>query len=356
MMDSQYVGFLSKKSTNIDEFAEKIRNTKDIDQELKNDILDKLSTIIGPQEIEWLSRNDKKHAVDYIVHRYKFKFYPKLKKLNPFPIHLLIEPASFCNLRCVMCFQNDPYFKKRENIGTMELGFFKKMVDQAVENKCRALTLASRGEPSLNKNFGEMLEYCKDKFLELKVNVNAVRLSEELCYQILDSGVDIIVFSVDSSNAEEYERIREGADFETVYKNIKRFCEIRNSKKEYAKTSTRVSGIYLGYQDKQRFLEFWKDIVDTVAFDNAIPRWNTYENPKVISDRRCNLLWERMYVWFNGICNPCDSDYRSDLMVGDAKITPLKDIWLGEKYTFLRQMHLKCKRESIIPCDRCNQY
>lgn len=354
MRDTQQVDFLSRRQTDLSFIIDKLINAEGLDAGLRSDILKNLKTVIGNQEIEWISRNGAERLVDYVCYRYKFKNYPRLKKLESFPLHLLIEPTSICNLRCVMCFQSDPSFRTKEYWGNMDFEFFKNLIDQAMENNCHALTLASRGEPTLHKRFGDMLNYCKNKFFELKINTNAVTLSEELSYQILDAGVDIVVFSIDSHYEEEYQAIRVGAKFETVLNNIKRFAEIRESKDEYKKTSTRISGVYLGTQSKKDFLDFWGKIVDTVAFVNAFPRWDTYHNYPINSARPCDILWERMYVWFDGTCNPCDFDYKSKLAVGNAKKTPLKETWLGETYNKYRNLHLRGERSSLFPCNLCN--
>ncbi|HOX54331.1 MAG TPA: radical SAM/SPASM domain-containing protein [Candidatus Omnitrophota bacterium] len=356
MFNSQDIEFLNRNVINLESIKLKVRQAKNLDSALKDDILENLNNIVGPQEAEWIQKNDEKNIIDYIIHRYKFRFYPKFKKVAPFPLHLLIEPVSFCNLCCVMCFQNDKFFRERNNRGIIDFIFFKNLVDQALENKCKALTLASRGEPTLHPQFKQMLEYCKGKFFELKINTNALILPESLCYQILDSGVDIVVFSIDSSNREEYKKIRKGGNFDLIEKNIRRFCEIKKSKKEYSKTSARISGVYMGYQDKEKFYDFWKQIVDTVTLAPAVKRWNTYENEPIDSCQSCNLLWERMYVWFDGTCNPCDVDYRSYLNMGNAKNASLKDIWMGEKYSYLRNQHLSEHRKLLSPCNRCELY
>lgn len=356
MKDSRQFEFLDKHRIDLDYIVSKLKDAKGIDAGLFGDVLKNIESVIGNQEIEWISRNVPEHLVDYVIYRYKFKNYPRMKKLEPFPLHLLIEPASVCNLRCVMCFQSDPSFRTDKYWGMMGFDFFKSLIDQAVANNCKALTLASRGEPTLHKRFGEMLQYCKNKFFEVKINTNAVTLNEELSRQILDAGVDIVVFSVDSCSPEEYRKIRVGAEFETVLNNIKRFVAIKQSKDEYQKTSTRVSGVDLGTQSKDEFLDFWRGIVDTVAFVQAFPRWDTYHNEPVNSTRPCDILWERMYVWYDGTCNPCDFDYKSELAAGNAGETSLKDIWLGEKYREYRELHLQGERSSLFPCNLCNLF
>ncbi len=354
---TQNVGFLSAKAYSRDVIVEIIKQSKVIPFDLKAKIINRISEIIGNQEIEWLRHNtDDLDA--YILHRYKFKIYPQEKILEDFPLHLLIEPTSVCNLRCKMCFQTDESFTVKSYMGMMDLDLFKSLVDQAVENQCRALTLASRGEPTLHPKFKEMLEYCKGKFFELKINTNATKLTEELSRIILDCGVDIVVFSVDSYRKEEYEKIRKGANFEDVLQNIKRFSNIKNSHPKYAKTTTRISGVLLPdgeiKQDKDLFLSFWGKIVDDVCYREAITRWYSYGREHLNYDVCCNLLWERLYVWYDGICNPCDFDYKSYLKTGSAKTQSLKEIWTGPALNRMRQLHLSGGRKSLVPCDRCN--
>ena len=63
-----------------------------------------------------------------------------------------------------------------------------------------------------------------------------------------------------------------------------------------------------------------------------------------------------MYVWYDGICNPCDFDYKSKLKIGNVKEKSIKEVWLGQEFDKLRQLHLDNQRNSITPCDRCNIY
>lgn len=357
MKHSHSVDFMNQDKVELDFIIDELNKAGNIETALRDDILKNIKTLIGSQEVQWILRNGVARLSEYIVHRYKFKNYPRLKKLDPFPLHLLIEPTSICNLRCTMCSQSDESFQTKEYLGMMDIDFFKRLVDQAVENDCKALTLASRGEPTLHKNFGEMLLYCNNKFLELKINTNAVSLDDELSQQILEAGVDIVVFSVDSYFKEQYEEIRIGGNFETVLQNIKRFSKLKLSKDDYRKTATRVHGVYLGKeQSKKDFFDFWKDIVDIVSFTDVVPRWDAYNNAPMNYSKPCEYLWERMYVWHDGICNPCDYDYKSKLKVGNAKKTLLMDIWTGEAYNKYRKMFLQGDRKLLSPCNRCNVY
>ena len=148
--------------------------------------------LLTPQEIHFLNNNSEKVWSDYLIFRYKFKVYPKQKIVSSFPIYLLIEPVSSCNLRCIMCFQIDDTFNSnKEFMGHMDLKLFKKIIDEAESNGTKAITLASRGEPTLHPKLDEMLEFCKiqipfrlyDKAIE-KYNSGELKESVELLLKI----------------------------------------------------------------------------------------------------------------------------------------------------------------------------
>ena len=107
---------------------------------------------LSNHEINFINSNPDR-IIDYIVFRYKFRFFPKLQKLNHFPLHILIEPSSICNLKCVMCFQSDDTFRKKPYSGMMSVELYKKIVDESVDNNCRAFTISGRGEPLLNPSY-----------------------------------------------------------------------------------------------------------------------------------------------------------------------------------------------------------
>ncbi len=291
----------------------------------------------------------------YLWYRYRYELFPQCKQLDAFPPCLQIEPTSICNYRCVFCYQTDVTFTKAGSghMGLMALPLFQRIVDQA-QDQCEALTLASRGEPLVHKQLEEMLAYVRGKFLALKLNTNASLLTEPLCHAILQADLNTLVFSVDAVAEPGYSQLRVGGDLDRVVANILRFRDIRARHYSGARTITRVSGVQVpGSSGIDEMERFWHDAVDQVALVTYNPWENTYERPLNDVGAPCSDLWRRMFVWWNGVVNPCDVDYRSTLAVGDATRTPLTEIWRGEAYERLRAEHLAARRSQVSPCNRC---
>ena len=364
-MTRDKITFLTNKDFDINSLIENLKKNsnsikKTEDQKILNEIITMLEkkdyTLLSPQEVHFLESNNPDTWTEYLIFRYKMNYFPRKKIVYDFPIYLLIEPVSACNLRCIMCFQIDESFTSSNKfMGMIDLDLFKKVIDDAVQGGTRAVTLASRGEPTLHPKLGEMLEYCSGKFFELKINTNGTKLPDKLIHQILKNGVTNMVFSIDSYAKDEYESIRVKGIFEEVVNNVKRFKEIKEKNYPDSRCETRVSGVKVDKnQDPIKFKNFWKDYVDNVVMVEMENRWDTYHNPKeIMASGACNYLWERLYIWYDGLCNPCDIDYKSELSVGSVKEKSIKDIWNGEKYNQLRDDHLSGKRNKVYPCDRC---
>jgi radical SAM protein with 4Fe4S-binding SPASM domain len=299
--------------------------------------------------------NQENKLFRYINYRFKYITYPLHKKIDSFPPCIQIEPSSICNFRCVMCFQTDKTFSsdKKEHMGLMKFDLFKKVIDQ-ITGKIEAVTFASRGEPTLNKNFSKFLSYCKDKFVALKVNTNLSTLTEELAKSIFENDCQTLVISADAADKKNYERIRVKGKFEKILKNLQL---LSNIKKDYpnSRTIIRVSGVK--FDDKQDFeamKKTYSKYVDSIAFVNYLPWESSYDNKINNIEEPCSDLWRRVFIWYDGKINPCDYDYKSKLSKHNIKDFTIDEVWNSSYYNSLREKHLQKKRNLIFPCNRCN--
>jgi len=305
--------------------------------------------------IEEISRLSDDELPRYLFYRYRYETFPQRKILDNFPPCLQIEPTSVCNYRCVFCYQIDEDFTRKGSghMGVMSLDIFKRIVDEAA-GRCEAITLASRGEPLICPRIEEMLQYASGKFLALKLNTNAWFLDEGKCHAILQADMNTVVFSADAASEPTYSQFRVGGTLDRVLKNVKRFREIQTKHYPKSRTITRVSGVQVpDTPDLDEMEKFWGDLVDQVAFVKYNPWENTYEQPINDIGTPCSDLWRRMFVWWDGIVNPCDVDYKSTMAVGRLTEKSLGDLWRSDGYQQLRDRHAGQQRAQCSPCNRC---
>ncbi len=88
--------------------------------------------ILSGHELVEFSNTLDEDVFRYLIYRYKYNLYPKLKIVDDYPPCVQIEPVSTCNFRCVFCFQTDASFNQKKNghMGRMDLGLFKETIDE----------------------------------------------------------------------------------------------------------------------------------------------------------------------------------------------------------------------------------
>jgi len=340
-------------------------NYSNLDNEFDKEFIDfflknlKIKFRLNKHEEIYILHNKKdiNKVFNYLIFRNRFRESGAKKISFNSPTYLLIEPVSTCNLRCPFCFQTDKSFTKKPFMGVMDFDLFKKIVDEADNLKVGAITLASRGEPTLHKKYKEMIKYVGEKkyIFEIKTNTNATFLDEDTCHALLKNNISQVVISADHYIKEDYERLRLGANFEKILANVDRLYKIRKEFYPKSITEIRISGIDNDKNLNQKlFYDFWIKRSDHVSSSYPMERWNTYENkvhPEI--NDACQYLWDRMYVWFDGKTNPCDADYKSYLSYGDVNNNSIKDIWNNVALKDIRIAHMNNERSKIDPCNKC---
>jgi radical SAM protein with 4Fe4S-binding SPASM domain len=326
-----------------------------IEKKKINQTLEKDEYFLQGQELLKEKKVSDKDFFRFLIYRYKYSLNSKLHKIEEYPPCVQIEPTSICNFRCVMCYQSDKTFSSKSNgmMGHMSLDLFKKIIDE-IEGKVEAVTLASRGEPTLNPRIIDMIEYCKDKFLGLKINTNASLLNEKLTHSLLGAEFNEIVFSIDSADKETFEKIRVNGKFEKVFSNLKIFYEIRKKYYKNSSTIVKISGVKINSELNVKSLEKkLGDFADIVQLVGYTPWESSYDNSPNNLTAPCAQLWLRMFVWWDGKVNPCDYDYKSKLSKWNVNDKSISEIWRSSEYQEYRSKHISQKRKELFPCDRC---
>lgn len=138
-----------------------------------------------------------------------------------YPSQILIEPINMCNINCPLCSTPQKYITRTRM--AMSFENFKKIVDD-IKGITHNIYLTNAGEPLLNKDIFQMIRYATKNHLSVMVSTNATLLSETTIKELLDSGLDYLIVSVDGASKYSYEKFRVGAKFEDVIEGISKLC------------------------------------------------------------------------------------------------------------------------------------
>ena len=280
-------------------------------------------------------------------------------RLSYLPVRLWIETTSVCNLRCVMCPNQN---LKKEEKGFMDFGLFQKIIDEAGAFVFDA-NLIHRGEGLLHPEFPRIVKYAHDTGITTKFHTNATLLDEEKSRALIAAGLDQISFSFDGYDQKTYESIRVNADFHKTIRNIVRFLEV---KRELRSKRPRAilelidfPEIYkeTGRKQKNAFLDNFKGLpLDRVEV-KEMHNWAGEIGPERKKKKYvpCTFLWQALVIFWDGAVLPCTQDFHGCLTLGNVRDTPLKQIWNNDQMVRLRTKILRGDIADLETCAGCDR-
>jgi len=151
---------------------------------------------------------------------------PQFVAAPPLPEFVQIEPVGQCNLRCQMCaiqFRRDG--PPHGPLAFMAFETFTRLLDQFP--RLRELHLQGLGEPTMHPRFFDMVAHAAARGIRVSTNSNLTLWSERRALQCAQSGLAELSVSLDAADPSIYERIRRGAHFGKVLRNLRRVMAAR---------------------------------------------------------------------------------------------------------------------------------
>lgn len=300
-------------------------------------------------------------------------------KLFDWPYLAMVETCSFCNLQCPTC--TTPHDKIKRPKVAMSLENYKKIIDNIKDSVSIVLPWFSN-EPLVNPHLVEMIKYSHQNNLYTMISTNAVLLNETKSKELLDSGLDEVLLCLDGATKESYEPFRQGADFETVLKNMKIFCAL---KKKSGKKKPFVEMQFILTKLNQNEVEDVKKLADSLGVDRlriksfALSEYAySKEEIKSLSDKflpdrpeyaskiryekkgdnfeiknrkkLCELPSSNIVILVDGRVSMCCYDINGQYVYGNVLDKPLKYFW---RLPEVRGKRNKAKRREYPLCKVC---
>lgn len=333
------------------------------------------------------------------------------------PLKVTMELTYACNLKCQMCpleiakNAGKPLSEEaRKELTTQQI---KDFVDDLKKMKVRSIMLTG-GEPFIRKDIDEIIRYIKARGFYCAILSNGYFISQEHARVFIESGVDLISFSMDGTQ-DIHNQIRGVAD------SFQKICEsvrlIEQEKKRLRKGLPRVilnctisalnqavlseivetahrlgvnlvDYMYLFYTDEDK-IQATKNImpVGELKPENQIlpesikkvdletlrrqvrlskdmarqyriaigfnPPLNNKEIEQRFFDEDSAFCSKCFYPWFETRVDPFGNIYPCslDVAMGNIRETSFKEIWNGPKYIDFRR---KLRKAKLLPmCIKC---
>jgi len=307
------------------------------------------------------------------------------------PRHIQIEPTNRCNQSCVMCPRNKGLDVP---IGDMDFETFKKIINKlyTVEN----LLLNGLGEPMLNNDLPKMIAYASSRGINVSINSNCALVNESLARELIESGLSLIKISMDSSDPQVYQSIR-NASIKPVINGIKTLVKIRKERKsqkpyfwfnsiimrrnyrklidilrlaeelEIDSVRFKPLDIWGVSQNKEMLVEkddLKKILKETLSLarnininhnlKNILDNFDVYYRPK--EKIPCYSPWTELYIQYYGGVRLCCEFYSKDYDIGNIlEEDSFGKIWNGPK---MRQIRKEFKKGNLCfpVCQNCNRF
>lgn len=291
----------------------------------------------------------------------------KLSRVFAYPIKLTVCPGNVCNLKCTLCpaGQND---KGREK-GLMEFSTFKKIIDECGPYLYK-LDLFNWGEPLLNKDIFKMVRYAKKFKIKITISSNLNHFNEEICSELVESGVDHLIVSLDGASQKSVNKYQVGNNFEEVVSNIKK---IAKKKKVLNSVKPFIQWRFLVNRYNENEIEEARDLVEKIGADKLeitifrcdmgnellftgkeqfenVQEWlpgnetlsmYDYSNKVKKTPRAdaCGWLWTQSTINWNGSVSPCCAVWHEKFDFGNINSESFRKIWNNKKYQEARKIN-----------------
>lgn len=291
-----------------------------------------------------------------------------------------MEATTACNLRCVKCIHSKEDGIK---IGSLTYENFEKIFNK-IRKYAIVIVFVNWGEAFLNKDIFKMIARCREEKIKVDFSTNLCFENKKLLEQIVESGLDVLMVSLDGVSQEAYGRYRVGGEAELVFNNIKFIEDYKkkiNSKipkiywqflvnrynedeKEEAQNKARELGVDILFNKfrpttyREVFMsdkEKYEDLKDW------LPQKSDISYKKVLLEgkqRRCLDPWTMFVINFDGGVYPCCSLVGEEYYFGNIFKENLEDIWNNRNFVAARKIILaknkyEEKRYFYLVCAIC---
>ena len=304
--------------------------------------------------------------------RIRFCSLARMRQVRTRPESLSVEPASVCNLRCPECTLGGGRLQRPGQL--MDLATFGNAL-QPLAPWLVSCQFFLQGEPTLNPDLCQMIAETHRHRIFTTVSTNGQTLTHELCNNLVTSGLDRLIVSVDGTTQEVYERYRVGGSLQAAINGIGNMVAARKAQKRH-NPLIEVQFIVFRHNEHQisqikQLARQWgadRVVLKTAQIENSAhaaemlpenPKFSRYRlnadgsiSTKQHFSANCFRLRSTMVVAANGDVPLCCYDKNCRYSLGNINQTNALAIWHSPEADHLRQQVWRTKN-GINICQNC---
>ena len=287
---------------------------------------------------------------------------------------LSVEPINTCNLSCPECPTGMDTLNRKK--GTLSFENFKKILHDSVKN-LMYLNFYFQGEPFLNKDLLKMIKWAHSKKIYTSTSTNAQTIDRDKAKEIVLSGLDRLLISIDGTTQEAYEKYRVGGDLSKLIAATKDIVYWKRKLK--SKTPLLVFQFIVFRFNEHQILDI-KQLTKRLGVDKLelktaqlyhlkdaekiVPRQQKYARYKKDKKgkwqlknslaNRCWRMWHSAVVTQDLNVLPCCFDKDANHILGNIAESTLQDISQSASYKNFRAQIIK-DRASVTMCRNCSE-
>ncbi len=290
------------------------------------------------------------------------------------PYALSIEPTTACNLGCPECPSGLKKFTRPT--GRLNPESHQRMLE-AIGKKVFYINYYFQGEPFINADFLTLIKQAKRNKIYTATSTNAHFINEKTADDIIDSGLDRLIISLDGLTQGTYESYRVDGKLKKVMEAIDHIIESKRKKKS---NTPHVILQFLAVRHNEHEIQDVLKLsnkfgIDEVRIKTAqlydykngnplMPENEDYSRYKRQSDgtyklkyktgNHCWRMWSSSVLTWDGKVVPCCFDKDAQHVLGSVQTDNFKTIWKSKTYDNFRNAVLK-NRNQIEICQNCSE-
>jgi len=305
-------------------------------------------------------------------------------KADPYrPEKVSLDFSTHCQLNCVSCPTATRLVKKGIGSGFLSFDHFRRFTRE--NPRVKKIEISNWGEPLLNPEFVDMLEWAFRNGISLSIDngANLNLATDEVLEALVKYQVQRISCSIDGASQETYSIYRINGDFNRVIKNITR---INQFKEKYRSIKPKLTWQFVVFGHNEHEIGIAREMASELGMkfklklswdDMYAVTFSPVKNRELIMKETgmevatrkeyedsfgenyagncCLNLWHSPNINFDGKLLGCCVNHWADF--GNVFEEGLEKCLRSERYEYAKEMLLGVRPErDDIPCIRCRIY